>query len=57
MVTPEVVECSFFVNRRVRTRMPGGVGLGVKYPRLPDYAKAEPNLKSYFVEPVFWLRS
>jgi len=28
MVTPEVVECSFVVNRRVRTRMPGGVGAG-----------------------------
>jgi len=28
MVTPDVVECFLVVNRRVRTRMPGGVGAG-----------------------------
>ena len=39
MVMPDVVECFLVVNRLVPTRMPGGVGLGVKYPRLPDYAE------------------
>ena len=34
----ETIVCSVIVNRLVRTRMLGGVGPGVRYPRLPDSA-------------------
>ncbi len=34
----EVDACSLIVNRPVRTRMQGGVGVGVKHRRLPDWA-------------------
>ncbi len=35
MATLEILVCSTIVNRPVRTRMLGGMGAGVRYPRLP----------------------
>jgi hypothetical protein len=39
----DIIVNSFLVNRPVRTRMPGGVGLGVKSARLPVATCNHPN--------------
>ncbi len=44
MAMLETLVCSLSVNRPVRTRTLGGVGAGVRNPRLPDSKSEEVKL-------------